>query len=289
MHRRHQHLNIPIEIVRTVVAISETGSLTKAGGKLGLSQPAVTAQIKRIQNLIGGEIFEKTPNGTAPTELGKLVLQEARRMLQANDQILRLGGMAEGPASLRLGISTVLVEEFFAQQSASTLTDLVIHTDNSLGITKGLIDGYIDIACVFENPETAGLNSAVIIHEREEQFVWVRSKDFVLGPGAPIPLLTWPGDDLMIGALNKAGNSYRIVFNSPDYHAKIAALKTGIGLAALPARMIPSSLVQAKEDYLPALPPVKALLCARRESNTPKAKELIERLSALFFGAAALR
>ena len=41
MHRRHQHLNIPIEIVRTVVAISETGSLSKAGDRLGLSQPAI--------------------------------------------------------------------------------------------------------------------------------------------------------------------------------------------------------------------------------------------------------
>jgi DNA-binding transcriptional LysR family regulator len=285
MHRRHQNLNIPIEIVRTVVAISETGSLTKAGGKLGLSQPAVTAQIKRIQALIGGEIFEKTPNGTAPTRLGKLVLHEARRMLEANDQILRLGGMAEGPVSLRLGISTILVEEFFAQQTAGSLTDLVIHTDNSLGITKGLIDGYIDVACVYENPEIAGLNSNLIVRERDEQFVWVRSRDFVLSPGAAIPLLTWPGDDLMIDALKRAGNAYRIVFNSPDYHAKIAALKTGLGLAALPSRLIPSSLIRADEDYLPVLPSVKTLLCARRDLNVQKAKELIERLTALFFGS----
>ena len=113
-------------------------------------------------------------------------------MLEANDQILRLGGMAEGPVALRLGISTILVEEFFAQQTAASLAELVIHTDNSLGITKGLIDGYIDVACVYENPDTAGLNTDLIVHERDEQFVWGRSKDFVLSPGAPIPLLTWP-------------------------------------------------------------------------------------------------
>jgi DNA-binding transcriptional LysR family regulator len=56
----------------------------------------------------------------------------------------------------------------------------------------------------------------------------------------------------MIPALRKAGLAYSIVFNSPDYHAKIAALQSGIGLAALPARMIPASLVQAKEYYLPS-------------------------------------
>src|ERR1700686_1592261 len=54
MHRRHQHFNIPIEIVRTVVAISETGSLSKAGERLGLSQPAISSQIKRLQSLVGG-------------------------------------------------------------------------------------------------------------------------------------------------------------------------------------------------------------------------------------------
>src|ERR1700753_688974 len=92
MHRRHQHLNIPIEIVRTVVAISETGSLSKAGEKLGLSQPAVSSQINRLQSLVGGALFSKTANGTTTTELGKLALREARRILEANDQLLRLAG-----------------------------------------------------------------------------------------------------------------------------------------------------------------------------------------------------
>ena len=71
MYRR-QHVNIPIEIVRTVVAISETGSLSKAGERLGLSQPAISSQVKRLQNLVGGALFVKTANGTTTTELGKL-------------------------------------------------------------------------------------------------------------------------------------------------------------------------------------------------------------------------
>src|ERR1700749_3292563 len=106
MHRRHQHLNVPDEIVRTVVAISETGSLSRAGERLGLSQPAVSAQMKRIQSILGGELFFRTPRGNVPTSLGKQVLQQARRMLDANDQMLRLGGAADGPQPLRFGIST---------------------------------------------------------------------------------------------------------------------------------------------------------------------------------------
>src|ERR1700760_3678768 len=112
MHRRHQFLNVPIEIVRTVVAISETGSLPKAGERLGLSQPGVSSQIKRLQSLVGGELFLKTANGTTATELGKLALHQARKILDANDQLLRLGGNTAGPMPLRLGLSTLFVQDF---------------------------------------------------------------------------------------------------------------------------------------------------------------------------------
>jgi hypothetical protein len=136
MHRRHEHLNVPIEIVRTVVAISETGSLSRAGERLGLSQPAVSAQMKRIQTLLGGEIFRRTPNGTTATPLGKLVLNQARRMLEANDQMLRLGGTTEGPQPLRFGISTLFVEEFLQHETAESLAGIVMLTEHSLGIAK---------------------------------------------------------------------------------------------------------------------------------------------------------
>src|SRR5882757_4307326 len=128
MHRPRQHLNIPTEIVRTVVAISETGSLSRAGERLGLSQPAISSQVKRIETLIGGSLFMKTANGSTTTELGKLVLYQARRILEANDQLLRLGGTAEGPQPLRVGLSTLFVQEFIKRQTAETLVDVFIHT-----------------------------------------------------------------------------------------------------------------------------------------------------------------
>jgi DNA-binding transcriptional LysR family regulator len=243
MPRRYQPLNIPIEIVRTVVAISETGSLTKAAGKLGLSQPAVSSQIKRIQSMVGGALFARTANGTTATQLGKLVLHQARRILEANDQMLRLGGAAHLPQPVRLGLSTLFVREFLGHQTAQSLTDVVIQTDNSVGITKGLIDGYIDIAYILENPEMTSEIAHLIVNDTDEEFVWVRSRDFVLSPDSPIPILTWPGDDLMIRTLTRQGIAYNVVFNSPDYHAKLAAVEAGIGIAAIPRRLIPPSLV----------------------------------------------
>ena len=283
MHRRYQPLNIPIEIVRTVVAISETGSLTKAAERLGLSQPAVSSQIKRFQSMVGGALFSRTANGTTATQLGKLVLHQARRILEANDQMLRIGGAAHMPQPVRLGLSTLFVREFLGQQNAQSLSEIVIHTDNSVGITKGLIDGYIDIAYILENPELTSEISHLIVNETDEEFVWVRSSDFVLSPGAPIPILTWPGDDIMIRTLTRHGIAYKIVFNSPDYHAKLAAVEAGIGIAAIPRRMIPAPLIWAQEYYLPQLPPIKALLCARSNLESSQSAKLLGELSRMFF------
>src|SRR5579863_2711964 len=151
MYRRHQHVNIPIEIVRTVVAISETGSLSKAGERLGLSQPAISSQVKRLQNLVGGSLFVKGANGTTTTELGKLALQQARKILEANDQLLRLGGNNFGPPPLRLGLSTSFVETYVGQKLPDPLSDVVVLADHSCAIGKGLMDGYIDVACIFDN------------------------------------------------------------------------------------------------------------------------------------------
>jgi DNA-binding transcriptional LysR family regulator len=287
MHRRHQHLNIPIEIVRTVVAISETGSLSKAGDRLGLSQPAISSQIKRLQSLVGGALFVKTANGTTTTDLGKLALQQARRILEANDQLLRLGGNTDGTQPLRLGLSTLFVQQFIRHQTADTLSDIFVHTDHSVPIAKGLIDGYIDIACIFENVAIEGEIEQLVINRMKYPPVWVRARSFVLSPGAPLPILTWPGDDWMIRTLTRHGVAYKIVFNSPDYHAKLAAVEAGLGLTAVPGNMVPPSLVRAREYYLPELPAIEALLCARLGLESEQASALLKQLSAMFFNASA--
>jgi DNA-binding transcriptional LysR family regulator len=283
MYRRHQHINIPIEIVRTVVAISETGSLSKAGERLGLSQPAISSQVKRLQNLVGGSLFIKTANGTTTTELGKLALRQARIILEANDQLLRLGGNNVDPQPLRLGLSTLFVNEFVRHQTPEALADIFIHTDDSTSIGRGIVEGYIDIACIYRNQRHDADIDQMVVNEYDEPLVWVRAKNFVLSPGAPLPILTYPGDDWMIPTLTKLGLTYKIVFNSLDYHARMSAVEAGVGLSSVPQSKIPRTLIRAEESYLPALPSVKAILCARLGMEAPKASELLRNLSVLFF------
>jgi DNA-binding transcriptional LysR family regulator len=283
MHRRHQHLNIPIEIVRTVVAISETGSLSKAAERLGLSQPAVSSQVKRLQNLVGGSLFLKTANGTTTTDLGKLALLQARRILEANDQLLRLGGNDDGPQAIRLGLSTLFVNDFIKSLAAESLGDIFVHADHSTSIGRGLLDGYIDVACIYETRTIEPEVQQMVVDEYNDPLVWVRSKDFVLSFGSPIPIVTWPADDWMISTLTKHGLTFKIVFNAADFHTRLSAVNAGIGFTAVPESLVPADLVKAKEYYLPTMPPAKALLCMRPGVESEKAGALIRRLSEMFF------
>jgi DNA-binding transcriptional LysR family regulator len=284
MHRRHQHLNIPIEIVRTVVAVSETGSLSKAGERLGLSQPAISAQVRRIQSLVGGSLFIKSANGTTTTELGKLALQQARKILEANDQLLGLGGNSRGAAPLRLGLSTSFVEGFFREKLPEPLLGTLIHAEDSLAIGKGLIDGYIDVACMFDNARLDPEVEQMVVHKFEEPISWIRSRDFVLSPGAAIPILANPRNDWIIPTLAKHNLSYRIVFNTIDAQARLTAVKAGVGLTAVPTRTVPANVMIAKEYYLPALPPVKALICERPGLDSRLSRFLVNYLNKSLFG-----
>ena len=287
MHRRHQHLNIPIEIVRTVIAIAETGSLSKAGERLGLSQPAISSQVRRLQSLVGGSLFVKGANGTTTTELGKLALQQARKIMEANDQLLRLGGNNFGPPPLRLGLSTSFVEAFVGQKLPDTLSDVLVLADHSCPIGRGLIDGYIDVACIFDNARLDPDIEQMVTDEYVEPVTWIRSRNFVLSPGAPIPILTHPQNDWIIPTLTKHGLSYKIVFNTPDNHARFAAAKAGIGLTAVPSRNVPPDLVVAKEYYLPPLPPIRTLLCERAGLDPQRSAALIKHLRALLFNGSS--
>jgi DNA-binding transcriptional LysR family regulator len=275
MHRRYQHLNIPTEIMRSVVGISEVGSITKAAKLLGLSQPAISSQIKRIEHAVGGSIFQKSANGSATTELGKLVLTQARKILDANDQLLRLRGTSSEDHSVRLGLSNIFAPKIMQGMARDDLASICIYADNSAEIAKGLLDGFIDIGLFLVGPDASPDMSLDVIAEHNEDMTWVRSPDFTVSPGAPIPLLTWPGQithDLMIQALEQKGMVYRIAFSAPDSHARIEAAEAGIGLTVLPTRVVPASLVAASDYYLPALRAPKLLLCKRpglELANTP--------------------
>lgn len=76
-------MKLELRHLRIVCTIADAGSVTKAAALLGLAQPALAAQLKRIERAIGGQLFDRDRHGARPTALGELVLSRARLLLPA--------------------------------------------------------------------------------------------------------------------------------------------------------------------------------------------------------------
>src|SRR5258706_10950504 len=76
-------MDLELRHLRVVCAIADAGSVTKAASVLGLAQPALTAQLQRIERALGGLLFERDRRGARATPLGELVLARARVLLPA--------------------------------------------------------------------------------------------------------------------------------------------------------------------------------------------------------------
>ncbi len=104
-------MNLELRHLKVVCAIAETGSVTKAASMLGLAQPALTAQLQRIERTLGGPLFERDRRGARPTALGELVLSRARVLLPAmkglQDEAARLVGSGSDEAMSRYRIGTI--------------------------------------------------------------------------------------------------------------------------------------------------------------------------------------
>ncbi|WP_214408569.1 LysR family transcriptional regulator [Sphaerisporangium fuscum] len=80
-------MDLELRHLKIVRAVAEAGSVTKAATRLGLAQPSLTAQLKRIERSLGGPLFERGRTGARPTPLGELVLSRARVLLPAVQEL----------------------------------------------------------------------------------------------------------------------------------------------------------------------------------------------------------
>jgi DNA-binding transcriptional LysR family regulator len=129
-------MDLELRHLRIVCAVAEAGSVTKAAASLGLAQPAVTAQLRRIERSLGGPLFERGRHGVTPTALGDLVLTRAKVLLpaarQLHDDALRLAAAAgrvggDSPARVRLGTtgSPYLAEMVRLLEKTEPVTEVV--------------------------------------------------------------------------------------------------------------------------------------------------------------------
>ncbi|HEY3734868.1 MAG TPA: LysR family transcriptional regulator [Streptosporangiaceae bacterium] len=112
--------DLELRHLRVVQAVADAGSLTKAAARLGVSQPALTAQLARIERMLGGRLFARGPRGAEPTALGRFIVGRAEALLADMDALLgaarqKVAGMTVRP-QLRVGSTPLLMIAAFVEQ-----------------------------------------------------------------------------------------------------------------------------------------------------------------------------
>jgi len=265
---------IPTDLLRTFVAICEVGSFTKVAHLFGLTQPAVSSHMRRLESMVGGDLLQKSLSGVTLTEYGFEVLRQARRILAINDQIVGGVGLQPSTQAVRIGIPNL-----YADKLAGILREcgraadparVQVRCDHSSGLLRSIRAGHIDLAFVLGSE--GEMNGALAAWP--EPVAWVRAPDFSLQPGAAVPLVSSPNllppDRIAMAALEAANRRYEVVFTAFDTMARRAAAEAGLGYCPTPrtAAMAMAPLVIEEAGVLPELPNVMKGIVARDDLDT---------------------
>ncbi|GAA1158587.1 DNA-binding transcriptional LysR family regulator [Kitasatospora gansuensis] len=152
-------MELEIRHLRIICAIAESGSLSRAAAALRLTQPGLSAQLRRIESMLGGPLFDRSPSGAVPTAFGEVVLARARAVLPTIDDLLGTAALAarsgDPVPQLRLGSVN-------APPLGGLITALKLHYPGARIVSRGhgssvpLVDdvanGRLDVAVVGDSP-----------------------------------------------------------------------------------------------------------------------------------------
>ncbi len=256
--------NIPTELLRTLVTVVDLRSFTKAAHSLGVTQPAVSAQIKRLQMLLSSDLLDKSAPGVTLTPAGDLVVNYARRLLSINDQILDLASPRAVQQTLRIGATG----DFMAANISQGLACFrARRPQQRFAVGSGMLDdllrelreGQLDVV-VWMSASGPTIEAR---HCWKEELVWVRGPSFELDPALPVPLVSY-GDECpftasFVGALNNAGRDSELVLIGSSIAGVSAGVASGIGVTALPRNSANVAGVSVWEN--PPLPRLRDFFC----------------------------
>lgn len=264
MQFRNRQSDIPIALYRTFVVISEVGSFTKAAEELKLTQSAISAQMKRLQKLVGGSLFVKQAVGIGLSDLGLWVEEYARRILILNDQVMAVAGRTFHEETVYLGIQSLfaskMLPDVLNKCSGNENKNCQIVCGSAPYLTEKLRAGYVDMAVMLPMSELR-LNA---LAEWAEKMVWVRAAHLPpLNGNEPVPLVHREAglvDRRVMKLLDEQGVPYRVAFGATDMGTLLTAVEAGMGVLVVPERValaLPKSVVVAEDRILPRIPELR--------------------------------
>ncbi|QTL34046.1 LysR family transcriptional regulator [Pseudoalteromonas viridis] len=272
--------NLSIDGLRTLVTVVEVGGFAKAGELLGLSQPAVSLQIKRLEEQLGCKLFKKQGQRQVLNQYGELLLPQAKQMLQFNDGIIQQFTSESVTGRVRLGIPS----EFAARILPAIIGDFVsLYPDVALEVKSRLSKHLLSVSrqdqfdlVLALNEDLNSSNYPVFM---QDQLVWVG--DLSLAQQQIVTLVTAPEGCIYrrraIEALQQAGLQYRIVYSNADLTGLTAALREGLGITVLAKSTVPATLsYQAQTAFLPELGQIGISLVKNTQESAHAVNKLAE-------------
>jgi len=253
--------SVPIDALRAFIAVVNARGFTRAAFDLGRSQPTVSLQVKKLEELCGAPLFVRGSN-LKLTRVGQVCLESGLALLNANDEMIahidKLGNISR---PLRVGLPSELHDlvwpRLLSDPSGSTaLHGVELSFDTSEKLLKSFERDELDVTFIFTLGESA-------LHARRSWDVglqWCAARDYPLRPDNPVKLVTGFETSVFhrvaVDALGKAGREFEVVLSSPDFRVRSSAIKAGVGVGLLldeaidsqDVRVIPNDEIEKPPD-----------------------------------------
>jgi len=263
-------MNLEIRHLKLVEAIAETGSVTRAGNRLHLTQSALSHQLRDAEEQLGKPLFERKSGKMTLTPAGERLLQTARTVLcelkRAETEIQQNGAAAKGLIRMSTQCHTVYHWlpprlSFFQRQFPEVEVQLVIEATNNP--FEALLEGKLDMAIVNEPIRNRKIRYLPLFED--ETLIAVPPEHWLASKSSAAPedfatetiLLYPPKEDstLLMKILEPAGIHPRKVLEVTLTEAIIEMVIGGLGIAALPKWTVAPQLASGALIGVPLKPP----------------------------------
>jgi len=284
----HPLLMLDPDVLRSFVAIAETGSFTAAATRIFRTPSAVSMQIKRLEEQLGVSVFLRDARNVSLTRDGEVLLGYARRLIALNREAISRFVTSDVSGVVRIGSPSDYGEavlpgvlKLFAKSHPSVVVDVVI--DQSSSLAKRFASGHIDISLIScmknQTPEPGEVMMT-------DDIVWAGAKGGQAYLMDPLPVSMWDEGcvwrESALSALEKVGRSYRVAFMTSHMAGQRAAILSDLAVAPLGRNFIGSDLQILDEDCgLPA-PGKYQLLLKVGADPSPQVSALSDHFRACF-------
>ncbi|MFB9179812.1 LysR family transcriptional regulator [Dactylosporangium sucinum] len=251
--------DLEIVLLRSFLTAVRAGSISRAATALGHTQPALSQQLRKLESVVGRPLLHRSPSGVAPTRAGEELLPYAERILSLSAQALTETGRA---LTGHCGVG--LLEDLAASQLPQALADLArLHpgaTLEVLSVSSAAMREAYDAGRVHlvldEVPDVPGPPRWTV----RRPLVWAIGQGVDVAAD-PLPVVLFSNTcawrTSVVETLDRTDRRWRVAFESNSLVGVLAALRAGLGVAALMPGNLEPAMACHDADALPALPDVE--------------------------------